>query len=111
MDSRKSQLKKEIKRLEKTIEHQRNILQHKKIPKQYTPKCPEIAIPNNGTLHNQFYNEFGKFFFNNLNRIIDNNQIALGIKEQKLRSFNRTETPKDTMMEHHSAAEQQNITP
>ena len=79
-------------KIAKALQHQRNILHFKTIPKRYLPPTPEIITPN-PVLVNDFQMEYQEFFFRHLTKIISHNTIALELENARLNELiTRTET-------------------
>ena len=76
----------------KILQHQRNILHFKTIPKRYLPATPEIVTANS-ILSNDFQTEYQELFFQHLNKIISHNTITLELENARLNKLIvRTET-------------------
>ena len=82
-----TQVLSEIQKLEKTINHQRQIKEQEIIPEKYKPQKLDIAQPNSNKLQQEFESQYTSLFFNHLSKVLLENEIGLEIKKSKLQNL------------------------
>ena len=93
-------------KIAKALQHHRNILHFKTIPKCYLPPTPEIVTPN-PILVNDFKMEYQELFFQHLTKSISHITITLELKNARLQELIiRTETHLSSLQASAEAIEQ-----